>query len=617
MARQLLLVGWEAADWRVLHPLIDAGEMPVLRRIIEAGPSGQLFRTQPPVSVAQWTTIATGKRPWQHQVCHPLEKINAANKAVSVNAAGRRSLAIWDILAQAGKRSLVVGWPATHGGQIKNGVIVSDHYALPTVGPGIKPWPPAAPGTYCPEEIGGRLDRWRISPEEIQADVVSPLVPEWKQVDQKRDRRLGQLRLLLARDFSHQAALMTLLVDSKWDFAAVHFPALGAMSQFFLAHHFSQPGEVSEPGGRRYQNVIRGACHLLDQMLGKLVQAVGDQAAIMVVSGHGVAHRHRSRGRDINDEAWKSAHGIFAARGPALARDTLVFGATVLDVAPTILAWFGLPIGDDMEGRVLSEGFVTAPAVAHVPTWEGSEFVALPPADKEPHAADHAMAAAILRREWDWNLAQSYLDAARYEAALPILERVFRGFPERPELGYALFQCQLALRKSSDAAETLEVILEGIPDGVSSRLARAELFVVQRRIPDARRLVNEAWQLHPTHPDEVRRIGLLLLQLRDWNALAKLASRSLERDDTDALAWLGLAEAQLRQRLGAEAEAAALRAIGLNFYLSDAHFVLARARVAQGKWHQARSAMQTVLQLQPNRRAAATYARRMASPRDG
>jgi hypothetical protein len=568
------------------------------------------------VPVAQWTSIATGKRPWQHRVCHPVERITAANQAVPVTAARRRSRALWEMLAQAGKRSLVVGWPATHGGRTDNAVIVSDRYAQPTAGPGIKPWPPAAPGTYWPEETGVQLDRWRVSPEEVQADIVSLCVPEWKRINQKRDRRLGQLRVFLAVDFSHQAAMMTLLSGGMWDFAAVHFPALGAISQVFLPYHLPRPDWVPEAEFRLYQNVIRGACRLLDQMLGKLVRAAGNNPAVLVVSAHGVA-RHpppAARGGAGDNEAWKSPHGIFAARGPGWAGDALVVGATVLDVAPTVLTWFGLPLGDDMEGRVLVEGFVEAPEVRRVATWEPAPAVASAPAAADTFSPDNPKAAAILQRESDWNLAQSYLDAARCEEALPVLEGLFRGFPERLELGHALFQCQLTLRRLSEAAETLEVLLDGLPAGIWSLLPRAELSVVKGDFREARSLVAEAWRLHASHPDAWRRLGLLLLRLRDWNALADLAKQALKLDDHDALAWLGLAEAQLRTRLAAEAEEAARRAIGLNYYLSDAHFVLARALIAQGKWQQARDTLQTLLQLQPNNRAAAAYAKRMGQP---
>ena len=613
MATRLLLVGWDAADWRILHPLIDAGEMPALRHIVETGASGQLLGTQPLVPVAQWTTIATGKRPWQHRVCHPIERINSANQAVPVTAARRRSRALWQMLAQTGKRSLVVGWPATHGERAENAVIVSDRFAQPTAGPGIKPWPPAVAGTYWPEEIGGRLDGWRMSPEDVQADLISIYVPEWKKINQKRDRRLGQLRVFLATDISHQAAIVTLLSGGQWDLAAVHFPALGAISQLFLPYHGLRPNWVPEAEFGLYQNVIRGACLLLDQMLGNLIRAAGNGASVMVVSAHGVS-RHASPRTNVGGggaDAWKSPHGIFAAHGPEWAGDALVVGATVLDVAPTLLTWFGLPIGDDMEGRVLLEGFVKAPEVTRVTSWELAQTVASSATAEDPGSPDNPKAAAMLRRESDWNLAQSYLDAARCEEALPVLEGLFRGFPERLELGHALFQCQLTLRKFPEAAETLEVVLEGLPAGIWSILPRAELFVARREFKEARSLVQQAWELHPAHPDALRRLGLLLLRLRDWNALADLASQALKLDDNDALAWLGLAEAQLRKRFAPEAEEAARRAIGLNFYLSDAHFVLARALIAQGKWQQARDTMQTLLRLQPNNRAATTYARRV------
>jgi hypothetical protein len=645
-AKRLLLVGWDAADWSILHPLIDAGEMPALRRIVEGGASGALLCTQPLVAVAQWTTIGTGKRPWQHRVCHPIEKISGASEPVPVSAAQRRSRTLWEMLAQSGKRSLVVGWPATQGDQTENAVVVSDRFAQPTVGPGIKPWPPPPPGTYWPAGIGARLDGLRMSPEDIKADVLSLYLPAWKRIDQKRDPRLGQLRLFLATDFSHQGAMISLLCREAWDFAAIRFPALGAISQIFLSYCPPRSPWIPEPEFDIYQHVIRAACRMLDRLLHQLVQAVGKETAVLVVSPHGARRPGAAAprvGRGDND-SWKSPHGIFAACGPGFAADALVFGATVMDVVPTVLASFGLPIGDDMEGRVLVESFGKAPEVTRVASWEPAS-----PANQPPHpiplplgggeggrrpgegslapnapasgsgnapteaagGAPSSQAEARLQRESDWNLAQSYLDAGRCDQALPVVEGLFRAFPERVELGQALFQCQLALRKLDEASETLEVVLEAIPAGIWSLLLQAELRLAKGQGGEARRLVHQARDLHPTHPDAMRRLGLLLLRLREWTPLAELAQQALKLDDQEPIAWLGLAEAQLRRRLPAEAEQAALRAIGLNYYLPQAHFVLARALIAQSKWREGHDAMQTLLRLQPNNRAATTYAKRL------
>jgi hypothetical protein len=76
------------------------------------------------------------------------------------------------------------------------------------------------------------------------------------------------------------------------------------------------------------------------------------------------------------------------------------------------------------------------------------------------------------------------------------------------------------------------------------------------------------------------------------------------------MAWLGLAEGSLRLHRPDQAIEAAHRAIGLNYFLPQAHLVLARTSLIQGRWVEAHAAMQTVLRLQPGNRALAAYSRR-------
>jgi predicted AlkP superfamily phosphohydrolase/phosphomutase len=612
MSGRLLLIEWDAADWKVLHPLIDAGEMPALSRLVEEGASGELLGVQPFVQAMLCTSMMTGKRAWQHGICHSAE-LGQDERPVAVPAARRRSAMLWQMLAHHGKKSIVIGWPASHAEQIKNSIIVSDRYPEPTAGPGIKPWPPAVEGTYWPENIREQLDSKRVSPEEIGANVISHYIPAWKEIDQKRDRRLGQLRLYLAADYSHQTAALKLLQEEKWDFAAVRFPALAPSSRIFMPYHLSGPGGTSNQNFELYRDVIRAGCRILDNMLQQLVGLAGPDASVMVVSSHGVRTQGVPlHGFPANDnESWKSPYGIFAVRGSKFARDALLHGAGILDVAPTILTWFGLPIGDDMEGRVLVESFANVPEVTRVESWDSWIGISPRSSDRTPDSTSVSRMAVALRREADWNFVQSGLEAARYKEVLPVLDRMFREFPERGEVGYALFQCQLALNLLSNATETLEVVLESIPAGVASLLPRAELAVAQKDMALARSLVGEALKFSSTHPLALRKLGLLLLRLREWNALADIARKALQMDDKDAIAWLGLAAAQLRKGNAGEAEEAAARAIGLRYFLPDAHFILARALVAQGRWIEARETMQILLKLQPENRTAATYFKRM------
>ncbi|MGH7972780.1 MAG: alkaline phosphatase family protein, partial [Limisphaerales bacterium] len=179
MGRRLLLIGWEAADWRILRPLLDSGRMPALQGILKNGASGTLLNGRPLVPAAQWTSLVTGKRAWQHGVCHQFQFDEAASRPVAISAGHRKATALWEMLGREGKKCLLVGWPATHGARGQNTSLVSNRYAEPTAGPGSKPWPPAIAGTYWPAELGLRFDPLRVSPESIQADLIARYVPDW------------------------------------------------------------------------------------------------------------------------------------------------------------------------------------------------------------------------------------------------------------------------------------------------------------------------------------------------------------------------------------------------------------------------------------------------------
>lgn len=611
MPERFLLVEWDAADWKVLHPLIDAGKMPALNRLLEEGVSGELLSVQPLVPAMLCTSIMTGKRAWQHGVCHAME-LGPHGRPVTISATARRTAALWQMLAHTGRRSIVAGWPASQDEKTGNCVFVSDRFPEPTAGPGIKPWPPAVAGTYWPEALRTQLDSKRSSPEQIDASVISRYIPEWKRIEQKRDYRVGQLRLCLAADYSYQTAMLELLKQEPWDFAAVRFPALGPISQIFIPPHLFRPGNAAPTEFEFYKGVLSMTCRILDNMLHQLVALAGKDATVMLVSAHGTRTQGVPPGgfAPNDQESWKSPYGIFAARGPNVARDALLYGATVLDVAPTILTCFGLPIGDDMEGRVLIEAFRTTPEITRMESWD-SQIGIQPRPNLENPSPDNP-AAMTWHRESDWQFAQSAMEAGRHSEVLPVLDRLFREFPERVEAGYALFQCQMALNKLSDASDTLEVVLESIPVGIASLLPRAELALAKKDSRQARTLVAELNRLSPTHPPALRRLGLLLLRLREWDALEQIARRALGMDEQDPIAWLGLAAAQLRKGMPKEAEESAARAIGLKYFLPDAHFILARALVAQGRWLEAHDAMQSLLKIQPENRTAATYFKRIS-----
>ena len=69
LTKKVLLVGWDdAADWKVITPLMDAGKMPNLQKFADGGVIGNLSTLYPVLSPMLWTSIATGKRANKHGI---------------------------------------------------------------------------------------------------------------------------------------------------------------------------------------------------------------------------------------------------------------------------------------------------------------------------------------------------------------------------------------------------------------------------------------------------------------------------------------------------------------------------------------------------------------------
>ena len=41
-ANKVLLIGWDAADWKAIMPLLDDGKMPALEQMVDGGVMGNI-----------------------------------------------------------------------------------------------------------------------------------------------------------------------------------------------------------------------------------------------------------------------------------------------------------------------------------------------------------------------------------------------------------------------------------------------------------------------------------------------------------------------------------------------------------------------------------------------
>ncbi|MGB4905330.1 MAG: alkaline phosphatase family protein, partial [Saprospiraceae bacterium] len=127
-ARKVLVIGWDAADWKVLNPLMDQGLMPNLTKLVDSGVMGRIATLDPPLSPTLWTSIATGKRPYKHGIHGFVEPTPNGKGIRPINITGRKVKAIWNILNQHNMKTNVIGWWPSHPAEPVNGIYVSDFY---------------------------------------------------------------------------------------------------------------------------------------------------------------------------------------------------------------------------------------------------------------------------------------------------------------------------------------------------------------------------------------------------------------------------------------------------------------------------------------------------------
>ena len=632
--KRLLLIGWDSADWKIIHPLMDAGKLPGVQKLVDGGISGNLATLEPQLSPMLWTSIATGKMAYHHGVQGFTEVDPVSGQVVPVSAATRQCKTLWEMLGEKGLKSHVVSWFATQGEQDLNGKMVSNmfgHVKGVTAEQYPSQWPEPMAGTYWPPELAKEMNELRVSPAEMTGDdIIRAFVPNAPQVDQQRDRRLQNLAEKLAEAYSVQSAATHLMeTDPEWDFMAVYFRAIDEISHFFMHYHPPKRDGIPDADFEMYQEVVNNTYRAHDMMLQRLIELAGPDTAVVLVSDHGF-HSDHLRPKftprvPAGITVWHRPQGVIAAQGPGFKQDELMHGARLLDIAPTVLHYFGLPVGEDMEGRVLSEAFAETRAVDFIPTWESADgkqqkrgslseeeskalleqFVALGYIDEV--SSDPTEAADETNRENKWNLARACLYGGKYAMALPLLEDCFAAYPERTDYAQLLARSQFQLGLLDEAEETLAVCLESFGPTDTAQLLMGNIELERGNHAKALAHLDA---VHAGSPDNLQLLASLsdtYLALRRWQDAEATAQRMLELDPGSSQANLTLARCFLRQDKAEQAADAALEAVGLQFGNPQGHFLLGAALVQLENWPAAAKALRNHLQLNPHNGLAARY----------
>ncbi|QDT74399.1 alkaline phosphatase family protein [Lacipirellula limnantheis] len=602
--KRVLLVGWDAADWQMIRPLVEQGLMPTTAALIDAGAWGNLATTRPILSPMLWNAIATGKRPAQHGVLGFTEPSPDGGGVRPSASTSRKCKAIWNILTQCGLRSNVVGWYASHPAEPIAGVMVSNQFEQFNVADGQPS--PVPPLSVHPAKLAEQLAELRVLSSEIDATAILPFIPSAAELVSQEGHRLGKLQQMLAQTATIHATATHLMATTEWDFTAVYYEGIDRFGHEFMHCHPPKMEQASQEEFAAYQHCMVGIYRFHDMMLQTLLALAGDDTAVILMSDHGYYNDHLRpdpREGKSGPVDWHRPFGILAAQGPGIRSGSRLYGASILDVTPTVLHLLGLPAALDMPGRVLAEVMANHAPRERIESWEEIDgdcgmhpadlridplenqavldrlaalgYVAAPSAD-----VDKAIRDTIACNQF--NLAQSLADARDFRGAVDVLNRLEASVRESGPTQLLLTSCYLGLEERGLARAAVERLITCAPDEPRLHMMLGALEFADGNADEALRHLDVVAAAEPRLPGLHNKLGEVYLSTKRYDRAVAAFEKALTIDPDSPVAYAGLGRARLESGDPQGALDASLIAAELVHHFPRVHFTIGKALAALG-----------------------------------
>lgn len=290
MSTRVLVIGLDGATWDLLEPWARAGRLPVLAGLMERGTWGALRSTIPAITLPSWASFATGKNPGGHGL-FAFERLapDRYGTAGLANATDLRATRVWDVAAAVGRRVGVVNLPPAYPLRgIPNGFVV-----------GCMLTPPGEP-LVTPPDLADALGEY----------VVDTPAPKYLHRDDPdfETRALAYLGGLESQTRLRTDATLRLTQRHPTDVLCVVYYAPDRVQHYFW--ELLDPARVAEATGPVADAAV-AVFRELDRSIGRLVDAAGADATVMLASDHGFRAKPR---RAVRVNRWLADEGLLRQR---------------------------------------------------------------------------------------------------------------------------------------------------------------------------------------------------------------------------------------------------------------------------------------------------------------
>jgi hypothetical protein len=395
---RVVIAGFDGMDPEFLgYFLSQKGKLPHFEKLLREGAYAPCQTFKPTKSVVLWTSVATGKRMEKHGIVD-WQLLSKDGRKILASGQSRRTEALWNIASRHGKTSAIVNWWATWPAEAVSGAIVSNHFP--------RSLHENLEEATFPPELAAELKGLGLPDRtEAEAELAAAGIPVYsREVAESAFRPNSQFRsrFQTAPGVFNEDAIaersLHHLIESRGQasLSAVLFRTTDVYTHFlwrFIERRVAEPvyrslreeekpltEDIVRTMDEAYARVLEPVYVHEDRRLGRLMEKIGPDTVLIVMSDHGFQFRNYGFNHyDDGRGGVKAPPGILFLWGPPVRAGAALEGPTLFDIGPTALYLLGLPVGRDMDGRVLIEAFSQdvrrSRTIAYIPTHDDGSRV--------------------------------------------------------------------------------------------------------------------------------------------------------------------------------------------------------------------------------------------------
>ena len=257
---KILVIGLDCATPEILF---GDERLVNFRRLMEYGCYGKLESIVPPITVPAWMCMATSRDPGSLGVYGFRNRADHSYSGLEIaSSRSIRDLAIWDQVAREGNRVTVIGVPPGYPPRKVAGTWVGCFLT-----------PDTSRGGYThPAEAAGEIHK-AVGDYPVDVRGFRTENKQWLKDE------------IHAMTRKHFEVVRHFLKRNDWDYFQFVEIGLDRMQHGFWKFH--DPEHRQHEPGNPYQDAVRDYYAYLDEEVGRLLEMLDDETAVLVVSDHG------------------------------------------------------------------------------------------------------------------------------------------------------------------------------------------------------------------------------------------------------------------------------------------------------------------------------------------